>query len=133
MKENTAERAANMSDDEIEIVESAEATERIEEIRSQMTDRVWQDVRGRPFGHTKGLLTYFRKCVLTTAKGKSFKPPVAGIKTNEVMLKGGLQVLNKVPIEFVFVQREASACKYPTLVGWRGPAAVLDFIDKEGQ
>jgi hypothetical protein len=58
---------------------------------------------------------------------------VAEIKTSEVMLKGGLQVLNKVPIEFVFVQREGPAFKYPTIVGWRGPTAVLAFINKEGE
>ena len=121
-----------MSDEEIEIVESEEVVERVEEIRSQMTDRVWQDVRGKPFGHTRGLLTYFRKCVLTTAKDVNFRPRVADIKPSEVMLKGGLQVLNKVPIEFVFVQREGPAFKYPTIVGWRGPTAVLDFVDKEG-
>ena len=96
--------------------------------------KVWQDWKGKLFGHAKGVSTVFRGCVLTsdeTVKFDTIKRDMPGITSAEIMFNGGYQVLNKVPIAFIFGQ-ENGRWKFPTNVAWHGPAAVLDFISAEG-
>ena len=90
---------------------------------------MFQDAAGKSMGPMKGTHTVFLSCEVTIDYDNVSMYEHDSVHSN-IMTEAGFKLPNESDIRVDFEFTQNVHYKWPTVVSWRGPAAVLEFVEQ---